>query len=77
MTPKKNKTCERCGFVPIDMCQLDVVYIDGCCNANDPSNYMTLCASCHRLKTQLNGDHLTPSDRAALRDAWKQGDMFN
>lgn len=43
--------CERCGFVPEHPCQLDVDHIDGNNGNNDPSNYQTLCANCHRLKT--------------------------
>ena len=70
-------TCERCGFIPEDKCQLDVDHIDGDNSNSDPDNYMTLCANCHRLKTKLCGDHLTPSDKAALVDTWRQGDLFN
>lgn len=47
---RKDK-CERCGFVPEHECQLDVDHIDGNRKNNDPSNYQTLCANCHRLKT--------------------------
>ncbi len=36
MTVNLKETCERCGFVPIDMCQLDVVYIDGNGSALSP-----------------------------------------
>jgi hypothetical protein len=25
---------------------------------NDESNLQTLCANCHRLKTQMNNDHM-------------------
>jgi len=45
--------CERCGFVPEDVCQLDVDHIDGDHANNDRANLMTLCANCHRLKTRL------------------------
>lgn len=48
--------CERCGFVPEHLCQLDVDHIDGNRHNNDPTNYQTLCANCHRLKTQVNQD---------------------
>jgi len=41
------------------MCQLDVDHIDGDSSNNDPSNYMTLCANCHRRKTMIEGDHLS------------------
>ena len=52
--------CARCGFIPEGICQMDVDHIDGN-SANDvPENRQTLCANCHRLKTKLNGDHLTP-----------------
>ncbi len=46
------KTCIKCGFVPEDICQLDVDHIDGNHQNNDPTNLQTLCANCHRLKTK-------------------------
>lgn len=52
----KKDYCENCKFIPIHTCQLDVDHIDGNKNNNDPSNYRTLCANCHRLKTFLNKD---------------------
>lgn len=55
--PELRKTCcERCGFIPEAMCQLDLDHIDGNHNNDDPSNHQTLCANCHRLKTYLNKD---------------------
>ena len=56
-TSKKDH-CEQCGFVAINQVQLDVDHIDGNHRNDDPSNLMTLCANCHRLKTYLNDDHL-------------------
>jgi len=50
------ESCELCGFIPVDMCQLDVDHIDGNHNNNEPSNLQTLCANCHRLKTKLQKD---------------------
>lgn len=47
----KKTICERCGFVPEHLCQLDVDHIDTNHDNNDPSNLQTLCANCHRLKT--------------------------
>lgn len=55
----KGTVCARCGFIPEDLCQLDVDHIDGNHNNNDPANLQTLCANCHRLKTKRNGDHLS------------------
>lgn len=52
----KGNTCDFCGFVPIDLCQLDVDHKDGNHQNNDPINLQTLCANCHRLKTKLNKD---------------------
>ena len=52
---RKNK-CENCGFIPLHICQLDVDHIDGNHNNNEINNLQTLCANCHRLKTQLNKD---------------------
>ena len=54
----KKDRCEICNFVAIHAVQLDVDHIDGNHLNNDPRNLMTLCANCHRLKTQLNNDHL-------------------
>ncbi len=48
--------CEKCGFIPEHICQLDVDHIDGDNSNNDISNLQTLCANCHRLKTHLNED---------------------
>lgn len=45
---KKNK-CEKCGFVPEDKCQLDIVYKDGNIKNKEKSNMKTLCANCNRL----------------------------
>lgn len=45
---KKNK-CEKCGFVPEDKCQLDIVYKDGNKKNKDKSNMRTLCANCNRV----------------------------
>ncbi len=52
---KKDK-CEHCGFIPLHLCQLDVDHIDGNKKNNNIDNLQTLCANCHRLKTQLNRD---------------------
>ena len=53
----KKDRCELCGFIAIHAVQLDVDHIDGNHQNNDSSNLMTLCANCHRLKTQQNNDH--------------------
>ena len=45
---KKSK-CEKCGFVPEDKCQLDVIYKDGDKHNKQKSNLRTLCANCSRL----------------------------
>lgn len=45
---KKNK-CEKCGFVPEDSCQLDLVYKDGNMKNKEKTNIKTLCANCSRL----------------------------
>jgi len=45
---KKNK-CEKCGFIPEDKCQLDLVYKDGDKNNKDKNNIRTLCANCNRI----------------------------
>ena len=45
---KKNK-CEKCGFIPEDKCQLDIVYKDMNSKNKVKSNMKTLCANCNRL----------------------------
>lgn len=50
--------CSRCGFIPEDPCQLDVDHIDGNRSNNTPTNFQTLCANCHRLKTKQQKDYL-------------------
>ena len=52
----KGTSCEHCGFIALHPCQLDVDHIDGNRDNDDPSNYRTLCANCHRLKTQTERD---------------------
>lgn len=49
--------CEKCGFIPEHICQLDVDHIDGDRSNSELSNLQTLCANCHRLKTYLNKDY--------------------
>jgi len=53
----KKDNCEFCGFKAIHPVQLDVDHIDGNHKNNHMSNLQTLCANCHRLKTQLSDDH--------------------
>lgn len=47
----KKDHCEKCNFVPVNACQLDVDHIDGNRKNNNIDNLQTLCANCHRLKT--------------------------
>lgn len=53
----KKDHCEEFGFKAEHPCQLDVDHIDGNRENATPSNFRTLCANCHRLKTHRNGDH--------------------
>lgn len=50
----KGLVCERCGFVPEDLCQLELDHVvprwRGGSNARE--NRQTLCANCHALKTR-------------------------
>lgn len=55
----KKEHCERCGFLPEHDCQLTVDHIDGNKYNNNVSNFKTLCANCHNLKSYLNKDHFT------------------
>ncbi len=34
---------------------------------NDSSNWMTLCLNCHRRKTMIESDHLTPVGHGGAR----------
>ncbi len=52
----KKPACEHCGFIALHPCQLDVDHIDGNRDNDNPSNFRTLCANCHRLKTLRDGD---------------------
>ena len=67
-TKFKKNNCERCGFVPEHTCQLDVDHVDGNKANTDPSNYQTLCANCHRLKTRLSREASNLKYRDAVRD---------
>jgi hypothetical protein len=53
----KKCSCQKCGFIAVDACQLDVDHIDGDKFNNCESNLMTLCSNCHRLKTHLSNDY--------------------
>src|SRR6266511_716487 len=41
--------CERCGFEPSHLCQLEVHHVDRDRTNNTPANLETLCANCHTL----------------------------
>ena len=45
----KKSYCEGCGFIAVDKCQLDIMYLDGNKKNKDKSNIKTLCANCNRL----------------------------
>lgn len=45
----KKTSCESCGFVPVDKCQIDLVYFDGNDANKHKDNLLTLCANCARL----------------------------
>lgn len=45
----KKKKCESCGFVPVDNCQLDIIYKDNNKKNKTKNNMKTLCANCSRL----------------------------
>lgn len=48
--------CAMCAFVPAHPCQMDFDHKDGNPNNNERNNVQVLCANCHRLKTQTNGE---------------------
>jgi hypothetical protein len=39
---------------------LQVDHVDGNPHNNSPKNLKTYCPSCHRVKTYMNNDHITP-----------------
>lgn len=57
-------SCERCGFVPEDLCQLDIDHINADHSDDRPENLQTLCANCHRLKTKQERQATARSDEA-------------
>jgi hypothetical protein len=50
----KKTNCVECGFVPVDKCQLDLVYKDGNKKNKLAKNLLTLCANCSRLYQKKN-----------------------
>lgn len=52
----RGSVCERCGFIPENIGQLEVDHIDGNRKNNAITNLQTLCCNCHRLKTINNKD---------------------
>lgn len=54
----KKTRCERCGFLPEHVSQLDVDHKNGNHFDDSPENLQTLCANCHRLKTATSGDYM-------------------
>lgn len=61
----KKDQCEDCGFKAIHACQLDVDHVDGNRQNNELANLRTLCANCHRLKTQIAKDNYNKKWRLA------------
>lgn len=45
----KKFKCEKCGFIPVDKCQLDIVYKDNNIKNKNKNNLKTLCANCSRI----------------------------
>jgi hypothetical protein len=45
----KKNNCEKCGFIPEDRCQVEVVFKDGNKNNKTKKNLITLCANCSKL----------------------------
>lgn len=62
----KKDHCESCGFVPLHSCQLDVDHRDGDKTNNDPNNYITICANCHRIKTCEAGESTNVKHRRTV-----------
>lgn len=47
----KSDTCAKCGFVAVDLVQMDRDHINGDRTDHRLENLQTLCANCHRLKS--------------------------
>jgi hypothetical protein len=45
----KKTSCMQCGFLPEDLCQIDLVFADGNKANKNKKNLLTLCANCARL----------------------------
>ena len=45
--------CAKCGFIAVDLCQMDVHHIDHNHSNNDSTNLISLCANCHRLEHRV------------------------
>jgi ribosomal protein L37E len=58
----EKSTCERCGFVPEDSCQMDFHHKDGDRRNNVTGNISVLCANCHRLITKRERINLPAPD---------------
>jgi hypothetical protein len=43
---------------------LEVDHVDGNPRNNDPSNLQTYCPNCHKVKTYLKNDHMTPGRKS-------------
>lgn len=67
----KKDRCEACGFMADYPCQLDVDHIDGNRDNNNPNNFQTLCANCHRLKTFLSKDCWNKG-YTTKKDCWRE-----
>lgn len=50
----KKNYCELCGFIAKVPQQIEVDHKDGNKRNNNRDNLWSLCANCHRLKTQVN-----------------------
>lgn len=54
----RGNSCERCGFIPVHICQLDVHHLDQNNRNDNLENLVTLCANCHRLVHAFSGQQL-------------------
>lgn len=50
----KKLSCEKCNFMAIDKCQLDLIYLDNNKTNKNKKNLLTLCANCSRLFKKHN-----------------------
>lgn len=63
-------SCQRCGFIPEDRCQLDIHHLDQNHLNDKPENLETHCKNCHIFITKQQAFIKTQAKQMAARIAW-------